>query len=73
MRFCAQSVAVTLGSSGAPILVSKFVVFTICLSLSFSVSHLVSIVNDPYEAAQDAHALVICTEWDEFKVSREIS
>jgi len=26
----------------------------------------VKIHNDPYEAAKDTHALVICTEWDEF-------
>ena len=24
-------------------------------------------MNCPYEAAQKAHAIVICTEWDEFK------
>ena len=23
--------------------------------------------NSPYEAAQKAHAIVVCTEWDEFK------
>ncbi|UJR36706.1 hypothetical protein I4U23_029423 [Adineta vaga] len=27
----------------------------------------VYIANDAYEAAKDSHALVICTEWDEFK------
>ncbi|CAF2398759.1 unnamed protein product [Rotaria sp. Silwood2] len=27
----------------------------------------VQIANDAYEAAKDSHALVICTEWDEFK------
>ena len=27
---------------------------------------LVTISKDPYEAVRDAHALVICTEWDEF-------
>ncbi|XP_003383497.1 PREDICTED: UDP-glucose 6-dehydrogenase-like [Amphimedon queenslandica] len=26
----------------------------------------VTICKDPYEAAKDSHALVICTEWDEF-------
>jgi UDPglucose 6-dehydrogenase len=26
----------------------------------------VSVVNDPYEAAKDAHAIAILTEWDEF-------
>jgi len=30
------------------------------------VSNLVTITSDPYEAAKDAHAVVICTEWDEF-------
>ena len=29
---------------------------------------LVSICNDPYQAADQAHAVVVCTEWDEFKV-----
>jgi UDPglucose 6-dehydrogenase len=27
----------------------------------------VSVVNDPYEACKDAHAIAILTEWDEFK------
>ena len=27
---------------------------------------LVTIAKDPYEAASGAHAMVICTEWDEF-------
>ncbi|RDD42390.1 UDP-glucose 6-dehydrogenase [Trichoplax sp. H2] len=31
------------------------------------VDRLVSVINDPYDAAKDAHAIVICTEWDEFK------
>jgi UDPglucose 6-dehydrogenase len=26
----------------------------------------VQVANDPYEAAKDSHAIVICTEWDEF-------
>ena len=34
----------------------------------FLVEHLITIVNDPYEAVEGAHALVVCTEWDEFKV-----
>lgn len=29
---------------------------------------LVEIVDSPYTASQGAHALVICTDWDEFKV-----
>lgn len=33
------------------------------------VSELVTVTSDPYEACQSAHALVICTEWDMFKVS----
>lgn len=33
------------------------------------VRDLVKIHSDPYDAASDAHAIVICTEWDEFKVS----
>ncbi|HZK02586.1 MAG TPA: UDP binding domain-containing protein, partial [Anaerovoracaceae bacterium] len=28
---------------------------------------LVKVVNDPYEAMDDAHAIAILTEWDEFK------
>lgn len=28
---------------------------------------LVSVVNDPYEATKDSHAVAILTEWDEFK------
>lgn len=31
-------------------------------------SELVTVTSDPYEACQSAHALVICTEWDMFKV-----
>lgn len=29
---------------------------------------LITIADDPYKAVKDAHALVVCTEWDEFKV-----
>ncbi|UGU14370.1 UDP-glucose 6-dehydrogenase [Sinomicrobium kalidii] len=28
---------------------------------------LVTVVNDPYEAANEAHAIAVLTEWDEFK------
>ncbi len=28
---------------------------------------LITVVNDPYEACKDAHAIAILTEWDEFK------
>jgi len=28
---------------------------------------LVKVVNDPYEACKEAHAVAILTEWDEFK------
>lgn len=31
------------------------------------VDELVTMCSDPYEAAKDTHAVVICTEWDEFK------
>lgn len=31
------------------------------------VENLVSICKDPYEASKQAHAVVVCTEWDEFK------
>lgn len=34
----------------------------------FLVTELVTVTSDPYEACQSAHALVICTEWDMFKV-----
>lgn len=30
--------------------------------------NLIKVVNDPYEACKDAHAVAILTEWDEFKV-----
>lgn len=33
-----------------------------------TVRHAVSITDDPYEAATGANAIVICTEWEEFKV-----
>ena len=32
-----------------------------------SVDDLVTYETDPYEAAKGAHAIIICTEWDEFK------
>eukprot|EP00063_Salmo_salar_P066460 XP_014041295.1 PREDICTED: UDP-glucose 6-dehydrogenase-like [Salmo salar] len=32
------------------------------------VSELVTISVDPYQACHGAHALVICTEWDTFKI-----
>ena len=41
-----------------------------CVSgLSFPiVNKLVSVENDVYRTLEKAHALVVCTEWDEFKV-----
>ncbi|CAB1333099.1 unnamed protein product [Coregonus sp. 'balchen'] len=33
-----------------------------------TVSRLVTIVTDPYKACENAHAIVICTEWDVFTV-----
>ena len=33
------------------------------------VDRLITIADDPYKAVESAHALVVCTEWDEFKVS----
>lgn len=33
---------------------------------------LVTVYNDAYETAKDAHAIVILTEWDEFKVRRRL-
>ena len=29
----------------------------------------VKIADEPYQAAKDSHAIVVCTEWDEFTVS----
>lgn len=34
-----------------------------------AVPELVTVAKDPYEACAGAHALVICTEWDMFKVN----
>ena len=34
----------------------------------YTVDRLVTISHDPYTATADSHAIVICTEWDEFKV-----
>ena len=36
--------------------------------LVVTVARLVTISKDPYEACDGAHAVVICTEWDMFKV-----
>ena len=35
------------------------------------VKSLVSVFDDPYDAATGTHAIVILTEWDSFKVSNE--
>lgn len=35
------------------------------------VKNVVQTFEDPYAAVKDAHAIVICTEWDEFTVSAE--
>lgn len=32
----------------------------------------VTVVTDPYEAAKDSHAIIVCTEWDEFKVREKM-
>ncbi|XP_067944817.1 UDP-glucose 6-dehydrogenase-like [Watersipora subatra] len=32
-----------------------------------AVDRLLTISHDPYEATKNAHAIVVCTEWDEFK------
>ena len=34
----------------------------------FPVKKLVKVEQDAYTAVENAHALVVCTEWDEFKV-----
>lgn len=36
------------------------------------VKDLITICHDPYLAADKAHAIVICTEWDDFLVSTQI-
>jgi len=33
------------------------------------VKELVTLCTDPYEAANEAHAIIVSTEWDEFVVS----
>lgn len=38
------------------------------MQLQFIVDDLVNVHNDAYSAAKDAHAIVVLTEWDEFKV-----
>ena len=35
-----------------------------------SVKNSVSIHSDPYSATKGTHAIVLCTEWDEFMVRR---
>lgn len=35
----------------------------------YLVEEQVTIFEDPYLAAVNTHAVVICTEWDEFRVS----
>ena len=41
---------------------------TIVTLITLGCQHkLVQVAGSAYEAAKDAHALVICTEWDEFK------
>jgi len=32
------------------------------------VDRLITISHDPYDAMKDSHAIVVCTEWDVFKV-----
>ena len=43
-------------------------IFSINLFL-LAVKELVTLYKDPYECAKGAHAIAICTEWDEFTVS----
>lgn len=44
----------------------SFLIPTFCWAVI--VARLVTISKDPYEACDGAHAVVICTEWDMFKV-----
>jgi len=37
--------------------------------MNCAVKELVTICSDPYEAAKEAHAIIVATEWDEFVVS----
>merc|ERR1711988_557495 len=37
------------------------------LTPKLDLNALVSVCPDPYEAAKDAHAILICTEWDQYK------
>jgi len=37
--------------------------------MCFAVKDLVTISSDPYKAANEAHAIIVATEWDEFIVS----
>ena len=39
------------------------------ITVGLSVADLVTICQDAYSTAANSHALVICTEWDEFAVS----
>jgi len=36
--------------------------------MTCAVKELVTICSDPYEAANQAHAIIVATEWDEFVV-----
>ena len=40
----------------------------LCGDTDDTVDRLVTISHDPYTATADSHAIIICTEWDEFKV-----
>ena len=40
----------------------------LCGDTDDTVDRLVTISHDPYTATADSHAIVICTECDEFKV-----
>ena len=46
-----------------------FIILLLCITVWLSVADLVTICPDAYSAAANSHALVICTEWDEFAVS----
>lgn len=40
-----------------------------CPLVTDNVLESIEVFDDPYEAVKESYAVVICTEWDEFKVN----